>query len=94
MSLSDLASLSKVMELPSNMDNPYIDNLDYFSNFTTILTKVSVPFFHIGNRYKYLLRLRPGEPEAFSNNLRIGINKQLLHSKKFVHCLQILNYNS
>ena len=26
--------------------------LAYFSNFSPILTKVSIPFFHIGNRYK------------------------------------------
>ena len=26
--------------------------LDYFSNFTPILTKVSIPFFHLGNRYE------------------------------------------
>ena len=26
--------------------------LDYFSNFTAILTKVSIPFFYLGDRYE------------------------------------------
>ena len=32
--------------------------LDYFSNFTPILTKVSIPFFYIGNRYENDVILR------------------------------------